>query len=277
MIYIELCGGLGNQLFQIFCGISYAYTNNIEFRIKSTKPCNVSQLDHISKRGTYWKNILSELSKFTYNNTPKLFRYKEPMFTFKLIPNNKNDFIINGFFQSYKYFESQYDKILKLIKIEEQKIVIKEKYKEYFSSEVISIHFRLGDFKYPNKTHVILELDYYINSLIYILNNTNEKYSVLVFSEEVDDELIKTYIDKISKKFENIKIVQCSYNIADWEQMLLMSCCKHNIIANSTFSWWGAYFNNYPEKIVCYPKIWFRPTKNISTKDLFPENWVKIE
>lgn len=267
MIYIELCGGLGNQLFQIFSGISHAYTNNIEFRIKSTKPDN---------RETYWKNILSELTKFTYNNRPKLFVYKEPMFTFKLIPNNKNDFIINGYFQSCKYFEHQYDKILKLIKIDEQKIVIKEKYKQYFSSQVICIHFRLGDYKYSNVIHTILKLDYYINSLKYILDNTNEVYSVLVFSEQVDDEIIKTYIDKISKIFENTRILQCSYDIPDWEQLLLMSLCNHNIIANSTFSWWGAYFNSNPKKIVCYPNVWFGPKCNHSTKDFFPKNWFKI-
>lgn len=55
-----------------------------------------------------------------------------------------------------------------------------------------------------------------------------------------------------------------------------MSLCNHNIIANSTFSWWGAYFNINPEKIVCYPNVWFGSECNNSTQDLFPKNWVKI-
>jgi hypothetical protein len=58
--------------------------------------------------------------------------------------------------------------------------------------------------------------------------------------------------------------------------MLIMSCCKDNIIANSTFSWWGAYLNNHKDKIVCYPSQWYGPKKNVSTKDLFPEEWIVV-
>jgi hypothetical protein len=62
----------------------------------------------------------------------------------------------------------------------------------------------------------------------------------------------------------------------DWQQLLLMSCCNDNIIANSSFSWWGAYFNGTIEKIVCYPDIWFGPLNPVNTRDLFPESWQEI-
>ena len=65
--------------------------------------------------------------------------------------------------------------------------------------------------------------------------------------------------------------------IADWQQMLLMSVCDHNIIANSTFSWWGAYFNTNPQKVVCYPSVWFGPGVAHNTMDLCPESWAKID
>ena len=58
--------------------------------------------------------------------------------------------------------------------------------------------------------------------------------------------------------------------------MLLMSSCQDNIIANSTFSWWGAYFNTNNEKIVCYPYKWFGPSANHNICDLFPDSWQKI-
>jgi hypothetical protein len=58
--------------------------------------------------------------------------------------------------------------------------------------------------------------------------------------------------------------------------MLLMSVCDHNIIANSTFSWWGAYLNQNPSKIVCYPGTWFGPALKHDTRDLFPTDWVKM-
>jgi hypothetical protein len=69
---------------------------------------------------------------------------------------------------------------------------------------------------------------------------------------------------------------QADNNLDDWEQMILMSLCQHNIIANSTFSWWGAYFNNNPNKIVCYPETWFGKKARHNIKDLFLSDWKMI-
>ena len=85
-------------------------------------------------------------------------------------------------------------------------------------------------------------------------------------------------INNIKEKIKHLTFIKIPNELEDWEQMLLMSCCQHNIIANSSFSWWSAYLNNNKEKFVCYPSLWFGPAKNkIDLKDLHPEEWVKIQ
>ena len=279
MIYIELMGGLGNQLFQIFCGISYSLDNKLPFKINNNKPDKVSPLDNISLRPTYWNNFLINLSKFTYNNNINLPVYREKaFFKYDKIPVITQDFKLFGYYQSYKYFENQYENIIKLIGLDERKQIIKEKYINYFSNKKpISLHFRIGDYIKNLAMHPILPIEYYIQSINLLKNKVDEleeKNYLLIFSELKDKEKIEQHIKRINVEFPNLEIFICDYNIEDYDQMLLMSLCDHNIIANSSFSWWGAYFNNNPEKIVCYPSLWNGSTNE--TQDLFPENWNKI-
>ncbi len=276
MIYIQLMGGLGNQLFQIFCGISYALENNISFKIVKNKGDNVSPLDNKSLRPTYWHNFLYNLSKITCDNI-NIPIYKEPHFTYNKISFINTDFKINGYFQSPKYFENYYKSIIEIIQLDKQKTEIKEKYKEYFNNnKIISLHFRIGDYVKEPDIHLILNTKYYIDALKIILEKDNTCDTILYFNEEQDNNIIKNMIKDIEKLYPQLNFIQCNTNIQDWEQLILMSLCLHNIIANSTFSWWGAYFNSNLKKIVCYPNVWFGPKCNNSTHDLFPENWVKV-
>mgnify|MGYP001329314935 CR=1 FL=1 len=279
MIYIELMGGLGNQLFQIFCGIAYSFENKIAFKINNNKPDKVSPLDNISLRPTYWDNFLINLSKFTYINSLNLPIYREQVhFKHIIIPYINQDFKLFGYYQSYKYFENEYEKIIKLIELKERKQKIKENYSNYFSNKTpISLHFRIGDYVKNLAMHPVLPIEYYIKSISFLKDKITELEKnnyILVFGELKDKEKIEAHIKQINVEFPNLEIIICNYNIEDYEQMLLMSLCEHNIMANSSFSWWGAYFNNNSEKIVCYPSLWNGSTNE--TKDLFPENWNKI-
>ena len=278
MIYIEIMGGLGNQLFQIFCGIAYSLENIIPFKISATKDDLVSPLDKISKRPTYWANFLSNLSAFTYQDQLNIPTYIEKThFKFDKIPYIIQDFKLHGYYQSYKYFDHHYADLCQLINLDNQKAVISEKYLNLFNKKKpISLHFRIGDYVKNQAFHPILSNEYYINCISYLksrLNNFEENYYLLIFGEPRDNEKIVINIETIKTHF-NIEIVICDYAIPDWEQMLLMSLTSHNIIANSTFSWWGAYFNNNSDKIVCYPRIWIG--SDINVKDLIPETWIKI-
>lgn len=273
MIYIELKGGLGNQLFQIFCGVSYALENNICFRIIKDKKDVVSPVDNKSLRPTYFCNFLYSLSKFTCENV-SCTTYIEPSFTYNKIYNINKDFKINGYFQSPKYFENNYHSITDLIEIDKIKKLLKEKFNYYFNyGKIISLHFRIGDLKCNNGHGPVLKLSYYINAIKNILEKDNTCRTILYFNEEQDNNIVENMINNIKNEYTEINFIHCDTKIQDWEQLILMSLSNHNIIANSTFSWWGAYFNSNQEKIVCYPSVWFGPKCNNSTQDLFPENW----
>jgi len=283
MISCKLCGGLGNQLFQIFTTIAYA--------MKYSKPfffLNNQLLGNISSgttiRHTYWETFLSSLKPFlkNMNEIPQLMFIKEKDFTYNPLPENfeeKMGTLLVGYFQSPKYFERCKEVIYKLLKIDLKKLIVKTKVNINFEDmNIISLHFRFGDYKrYPNVYPLLYEL-YYKNALSYIVNelSNNTELVVLYFCENESLSEVNDIIKNLKEYFSNISFQRADPLLEDWEQMLLMSLCNYNIIANSTFSWWGAYLNTNICKIVCYPDKWFMPQANKDTKDLFLDDWIQI-
>jgi hypothetical protein len=301
MITCQLRGGLGNQLFQIYTAIAYAIEQQQPFFFLNTEQLGTNQ-NGATVRYTYWNTFLKELQPFLKSMaqvpTP-FYTIREQSFTYAKLPStqtdsvyyaNKNDkyaTVLYGYFQSPKYFEkynSIIDKIIKL-DLKQQIATIKQQNTNtnFALKKTVSAHFRLGDYeKYPN-IHPILPPSYYQTALEDILVEDPSIETVLYFCEDGDLEKVSKTIEELTKnvnvnknKKTNIRFIRADPLISDWEQMLLMSVCKHNIIANSTFSWWGAYFNKNPLKIVCYPKNWFGPAANHETSDLFPDDWVPI-
>ena len=191
-----------------------------------------------------------------------------------------------GYFQSFKYFEHNYNKITELINLKNQKQEILNIFESIpnnsdFFKNTISLHFRLSDYvKYQNY-FVLLDDNYYVDSLQTIIKNRNTQFKVIYFCEEEDTDLVTTRIENIIKILNSRGIHNCVFYqypsiLEDWQQMLLMSLCEHNIIANSSFSWWGAYFNENQNKIVCYPSRYYATGVNKNTSDLYPENWTMI-
>jgi spore coat polysaccharide biosynthesis predicted glycosyltransferase SpsG len=119
---------------------------------------------------------------------------------------------------------------------------------------------------------------YYIKAIQEIIKKTQkEDWNIIYFCEEKDNVPVKQRLRKIKQNFPNLSFFKASDEMKDWEQLLLMSCSDHNIIANSTFSWWGAYLNQNPTKVICYPSEWFGVLNDDkSTNDLFPPSWIKI-
>jgi hypothetical protein len=139
------------------------------------------------------------------------------------------------------------------------------------------MHFRLGDYKNIQDAHPLMTYDYYRKALNYVLSYRNQKvYRVLYFCEKEDIDEVLIIIDKLRREFDIVEFLHVDTAIPDWQQMLLMSCCQDNIIANSSFSWFGAYFNMSDSKIVCYPDTWFGPRLTHDTSDLCPAEWNRI-
>jgi len=280
----NLMGGLGNQLFQIFAVISYSMRQNCEFVFEYS-----TQLHSGVVRNTFWDSFLKSLLPYTSANEanslitsyiPKFPMHKENGYHYTCIPEHINSEYVRlfGYFQSYKYFQQHWDEIKNLILLEQQQTDVLEHYKHIIKrKQVVSMHFRLGDYKTKQDYHPIMPYEYYLKSLKYISVQETEPKQVMYFCELQDNQVVSDMIQRLQTEFPDILFTKVDDNIPDWEQMLIMSCCQSNIIANSSFSWWGAYMNNQ-NAVVCYPSRWFGPAAhNHNTKDLFPENWHKID
>jgi len=278
-------GGLGNQLFQIFTTMAYGI--NTKRRIKFSK---TDFLTIGTVRPTYWDTFLFSLNIFTDRNLDtnihvllvKGFQIqKEEGFTYTEIPHYPltEKLCLAGYFQSYKYFHEKRDTLFQMIRMRSQRAQASIDYSNLIlnHSNNISMHFRLGDYKNIQDCHPLMSYTYYEEALDYIIRKKSGRpLHIIYFCQTEDNEVVSEIIVKLSEKHPKIHFTKAGDEIPDWKQLLIMSCCDDNIIANSTFSWWGAYFNETPGKIVCYPEKWFGPKISHDVRDLFPASWIKI-
>ena len=274
MITIELMGGLGNQLFQIFAVIGYSLQHKIPFFFQD------KGLHHGWRKTLYWDTLLSSLK-------PRMMRvdvnhiWREQQFEYAQIPYVGNTYVkLFGYFQSYKYFDAYKTEIFDLIQIHSAKRELLQKLDHIDLKNTISMHFRMGDYKALPEHHPILPLSYYEQSLQRVCaDTTRDDWTVLYVCEEEDVAFVNaSFIDNLKMRFPNMTFQKLHGNLADWEQMLAMSLCCHNIIANSTFSWFGAYFNTRSDRKVYYPSVWFGPAQGKKyLGDLFPTEWNKVD
>jgi hypothetical protein len=293
MLTCFIQGGLGNQLFQIFTTISHADRCNIPFYFKKS-PLSGDIDNGTTIRHTYWSTILYSMNPFLKPDYISSYSILyETTFTFnnlQIIQPKSGSYIMLGYYQSYKYFDHIKSRLFRLIQLDKHKQLVSIRNKMNYAN-IISIHFRIGDYvKYPH-IYPILTETYYINALKYIFQNRNlinqitdinqldyihqRYYKVLYFCETDDVPNVLRIINILQSTFPHIEFELINPEIPDWEQLICMSLCSHNVIANSMFSWWSAYFNSNPNKIVCYPSKWFN-NNNVDTKDLFLNDWIKI-
>jgi hypothetical protein len=247
MISCRLQGGLGNQMFQISAAYALALRNN-DLACFDLSNCHTPLQGN--QANTYSETLFSKLCNTRHLNIGKI--YTEPNFSFNEIIY-ENNLLLNGFFQSEKYFFDFKKDILDLFQLPINKI-------KKPIDNLTSVHVRRGDYLKLQDYHSVLSKDYYLKAMDIIGGN------FIFFSDDMD------WV-KDNFKGDNIIYSENNDEILD---MCLMSICDNNIIANSSFSWWGAYLNKNENKIIIAPKQWFGPNGPKDTEELIPKEWVII-
>jgi hypothetical protein len=257
-LIIQLMGGLGNMMFQVATAYATSLRDNKNFFCD--KVMSIIPHKHYTH---YTTNIFREIN-FIDKDEEYNF-YNEGEFSYNKIPKIEGNVELNGYFQSEKYFVDFRDEVLSLFSPNyETKNKIDSFFQEYSKIETCSIHVRRGDYVGLKDFHENQSLDYYIESV----KNFNDDTLFLIFSDD---------INWCKENFNFIKNKIFISDFLDFEQLYLMSLCNHNIIANSTFSWWGAWLNkNDNKKIIC-PKKWFGDSNShINSSDIYCNKWLII-
>ncbi|MCE5340857.1 MAG: alpha-1,2-fucosyltransferase [Planctomycetaceae bacterium] len=280
MIVIKLLGGLGNQMFQYALGRQLSLKLNTELKIDlsefRTYPLRQYELNFFGINENFIeREELNRLKKkyFKWFSANSYMVVKEKSFLFEPeILSLSGNLMLKGYWQSYRYFDRIPETLRKDFSLKQP---FSRPYQllteEICNSNSVSVHIRRGDYiqnKITNQYHGVCNLQYYLDAANFIAQKINDPV-FYVFSDD-HDWLKSNFV--IPFKFKLIAGIEKQTSQQD---MILMSNCKHHIIANSTFSWWAAWLNPNPQKIVIAPLKWFAGARN-KTDDLIPIDWIRL-
>ena len=305
MIIIKLTGGLGNQMFQYAAGRRLAFQHKTIVKLKfihcpgdtnrwySLSCFNIKENfatdEEIKKIGQYNSAffrgpmaiglrvlpLLANKGRLLHKSRQKLLKpriIKEKYFHCdKDLLKTPDNVLLDGYWQSEKYFKDIENIIRQEFSLRDQANHNYQKlFKDIIAANSVSIHLRRKDYLEDKKTreyHGVCSLEYY-STAIKKIEKTIKNPHFFIFSDDIE------WVKNNLKLRYPMNFVS-NNNLTNCQELILISKCKDHIIANSSFSWWGAWLSNNPEKIVIAPKKWFNnPT--INTKDLIPEGWIKI-
>lgn len=296
---MRLKGGLGNQFFQYAAARRLSIHHGTELKLDisywktntSWAPYESFQrygLSHFSVQESFATE--EDICKITMSRRKGLLGavhslgefikpyYRRPVFAEpELRPFDPNilktpkDVYLDGYWQSERYFAPIADTIRREFRVnsepDKENRILAEQIE---SRESVAVHVRRGDrVKDPRiaRLHGTQSIEYY-HSAARLIANEVRKPHFFVFSD--DPQWAKSNL-----RLDPVIYVTHNGDSRNYEDLRLMSLCKHSIIANSTFSWWAAWLNKNPNKLVIAPKNWFR-TENLDTQDLIPQDWTQI-
>lgn len=239
-VYAEQYGRLGNNLFQRATAIGYSITHNIG--LASSRFQNMGLHEKM-----YW--------------------IKERGHHFQILPPPTAErVILDGYWQSEKYFAHCRQQVLGAFGYQWVPIF----------PDTCAIHVRRGDYlKYPDK-HPVVTPEYLIHAINYIIAHANTN-RFLFFSDDIP--WCMEFLANFHWRFSEAAF-EFSEDRTEVQDLELMSSCQHQIISNSTFSWWGAWLNQNPNKVVISPSKdnWFGPgNAHLCTDDIIPDSWIQIK
>ncbi len=291
MIIVNIIGGLGNQMFQYAFAYAVARKKQTSFRFdissfewyglrkyelncyyitgELAEPSDINRLKY--KQESLFGRIYRRLAK---QQTPYASSfYKESNLLFdEAVFDQPGDAYFDGYWQSEKYFQAYRTDLTKHFVLKNPLHSQSQAYQQQITScQSVSLHIRRGDYVInakANSIHGTCDLAYYQNAVAHIKGRVSNPH-FFIFSDDLawaKDNL--GFIDQLT-------FIELPADIPDYEEMYLMSLCQHNIIANSSFSWWGAWLNQHPDKIVIAPSCWFKD-ESIDTRDLIPVSWLRL-
>jgi len=258
----HLMGGLGNMLFIV----ATCFALSKKYKVKLRFYCNSNVWKDAKRRMIQCYKMFENFDVDCANNRKSGITFREPYFFYDSITiDRRNHSCIYGYFQSYKYFDAYKTELINMlhnpyknaIRDELEKYSFKHKQQDKQDKqergvqevEFVSIHVRRTDYLTLSDIHLNLGTTYYEEA---ISNFSKEKSTFLIFSDDVE------FIQK-EPLFKNLVNKYIVTNQDDEYCFWLMSACHHNIIANSSYSWWASYINSNPNKLVIYPSKWFGP------------------
>jgi len=289
-IISAITSGLGNQLFQYAIARQLSIINNaalfLDLRfyqsVYSRETNRSFKLDkfkipfrQIDKRHEYAlkaAKLFPRQSLYPFINSIKEDRYHFNPAVIQAYPHHLLS--LKGYWHSEKYFKDAVTVIRQELAFNNVPGAAFDTYHRQIKNTVnaVSVHIRRGDYvSHPefSKTFGFIGLDYYTKAISLM----KEKYPDAVFYIFTDDQ---KWVKENFPTAAHFIFVSNTGVDADLDDLHLMKTCKHHIIANSSFSWWGAWLNAHPDKVVIAPQHWFKHQPDWDTKDLLPEAWIKI-
>ena len=299
MIIVNIKNGLGNQMFQFAFGkvLEWKYNTKIYFDLlrdetESTlnSDLEVFCIDPILEVEPTERNKFKPFSVRQYRDNKQYLKYLYYKLLRKYQPNKliteplpsqymkvfenlniKNNVYFLGFWQNYKYYVGYENKIQNLFEPKDKSFFEDELTKEIKNNTLntVSLHFRRGD--YLTSGFIVPTTSEYYELAIKKIRSIIDNPYFYVFTDEPE------WFEQNIKLDIPYKLITGNTGINCYKDILLMSICKHNIMANSTFSWWGAWLNLNPDKIVIAPKTWYgTPNRDKHTNEITPPEWIRL-